>query len=310
VAQLAVLGSGGVGGFLAAALDRAGEPVLVVGRERSAAAIAAGGIEVRSVVLGEFLARPRAAPVLAEPVETLFVATKFTGLERALERIESEPELVVPLLNGLEHMAVLRARFGAERVAAGAIRVESDRPRTGEIVQSSRFLRIDLAADEPNARARLPALAAILGRAGVPVAIERSEVQVLWSKLVRLSALALTTSASGRPLGLIRTDPVWGSRLRACVREAVAVGLAEGAELSVSSTLGELGDAHASLGSSMQRDLAAGREPELDAIAGALMRAGARHGLRCPTIALLAGEVAARAGLPKRAYSGGRSGSG
>ncbi len=48
----------------------------------------------------------------------------------------------------------------------------------------------------------------------------------------------------------------------------------------------------------MQRDIAAGREPELDAIAGAVLRAGARHGLRCPTIGWLAGRVAQRAGIP------------
>lgn len=298
MASLAVLGPGGVGGFIAGALARAGEPPLVVAREPTAARIAAEGIRVRSVVLGDFLARPRAAALLSEPVDALIVATKFTGLGRALERIRSEPELVVPLLNGLEHMAWLRARFGAGRVAAGAIRVESDRRATGEIVQSSRFLRVDLAADAPAVRERLPALAQRLERTGIPARIERSEAQVLWSKLVRLNALALCTSASGERLGAIRADPAWGARLRACVQEAVAVGRAEGAELSVDFTIAELQEAHASLGSSMQRDLAAGREPELDTIAGAVLRAGARHGLRCPTIAQLAGEVAAAAGLP------------
>ncbi len=47
----------------------------------------------------------------------------------------------------------------------------------------------------------------------------------------------------------------------------------------------------------MQRDIAAGREPELDAIAGSVLRAAARHGLECPTIERLTGEVAARAGI-------------
>jgi 2-dehydropantoate 2-reductase len=59
----------------------------------------------------------------------------------------------------------------------------------------------------------------------------------------------------------------------------------------------ELDEAHAELGSSMQRDIAAGREPELDAIAGSVLRAAARHGLECPTIAQLALQVAERAGV-------------
>ena len=190
-------------------------------------------------------------------------------------------------------MPLLRARFGTRRVAAGAIRIESDRPRAGEIVQTSRFLRVDLAADDPAAAARLPALAALLERAGVPARIERSEAQALWSKLVRLNALALTTSASGQTIGAIRSDPDWRARLVACVREAVAVGRTEGADLQAAFTIAELDDAHASLGSSMQRDLAAGRRTELDAIAGAVLRAARRHGLPCPTIAELARRVAA-----------------
>jgi 2-dehydropantoate 2-reductase len=58
----------------------------------------------------------------------------------------------------------------------------------------------------------------------------------------------------------------------------------------------ELAEAHDTLGSSMQRDIAAGVEPELDAIAGSVLRAAARHGLACPTIEGLARRVAERAG--------------
>ena len=73
---------------------------------------------------------------------------------------------------------------------------------------------------------------------------------------------------------------------------------AEGADIDPASTLAELDEAHADLGSSMQRDISAGREPELDAIAGSILRAAARHGLECPTIARLSAEIARRAGIP------------
>jgi len=292
---VAVLGPGGVGGLLAAALARAGEQVSVVAREPTAEAINTRGIRVQSVALGSFHAWPRATVALTEPAETLIVATKFTGLHAALERVRAECALVVPLLNGLDHMALLRERFGAARVAAGTIRVESHRPHPGVIVQTSRSLRIDLAADLPAVRARLPPLAERLERAGVPVRLERSEAQALWSKLARLCALALTTSASGQPIGFIRSNAEWRSALERCVAETVAVGRAEGAELSAALTVAELDDAHPTLGSSMQRDIAAGRESELDAIAGAVLRAADRHGIACPTIAALTSLLAARA---------------
>ena len=47
----------------------------------------------------------------------------------------------------------------------------------------------------------------------------------------------------------------------------------------------------------MQRDISAGREPELDAIPGSVLRAGARHGISCPTIERLCAMIAERAGI-------------
>jgi 2-dehydropantoate 2-reductase len=294
VGRLAVLGSGGVGGLVAAALARAGEPVTVIAREETAAAIARDGLQVRSVRLGDFRARPDAVPALEESVDALLVATKAPGLPDALERVRGAPELVVPLLNGLDHLALLRERFG-DRVAAGVIRVESDRPEPGVVVQTSPFLRIDMASDTETLRPGLQALAARLQAAEVPAVVGDSEADVMWRKLVRLNALALTTSAFDLPLGPIRSTPELRAELEGCIAEASAVAAAEGADIAARSVLAELQEAHPELGSSMRRDIAADREPELDAIAGAILRAGARHGLACPTVARLADQVARRA---------------
>ena len=298
MAVVAILGPGGVGAFLAAALAHAGERVVVVAREPTARRLATHGIEVDSARLGRFSARPAVTEVLQERASVLFLATKATTLGSALERIETEPELAVPLLNGLEHMQTLRDRFGAERVAAGVIRIESDSPQVGWVTQTSPFLRVDLAADDPRVRPLLAPVAAMLEGARIPVLLDDSEAHLLWSKLVRLIALACTTSASDRTIGFIRSDARWRATLMACIEEAAAVADAEGAKVDPASVVAELEAAHSSLGSSMQRDIAAGRVPELDAIAGAVLRAGARHGIECATIRRLSVEIAERAGIP------------
>jgi 2-dehydropantoate 2-reductase len=291
-----------VGGFLAAALEHAGEDAIVVAREQTAERINDEGLMVRSVRLGDFAVRPRAVATLQERVDVLFVATKATGLVAGLERIRAEPELVVPLLNGLDHMQVLRERFGAGRVAAGTIRIESDRPEPGRIVQTSPFLRVDLASDEPSLGEPLARVKTMLERARVPAEIGPSEAQILWSKLVRLNALACTTSAADRPVGFIRSDPEWRAALVGCIEEGAAVANADGAQIVPSARLAELDEAHAELGSSMQRDIAAGRPPELDAIPGSVLRAGARHQIECPTIARLVVRIAERAGIEAPRY--------
>jgi 2-dehydropantoate 2-reductase len=296
--KVAVLGPGGVGGLVAGALERAGTPTLVVAREPTAEAIARDGLHVSSVLLGDFVAHPRTTAVLEEEIHVVIVATKASGLLAALERVRAPVGLVLPLLNGLDHIPVLRTHFGEETVVAGTIRVEADRPRAGVVTHTSKFLLVEMASRHAQARATMEALAGVLSDAGVKARVGESEAQVMWSKLVRLNALACTTSAFDMQLGEIRSTPELRDELVGAIEEGCAVARAEGATLEKEDPLGELTAAHASLGSSMQRDIAAGRTPELDAIPGAVLRAGARHGIACPTIERLVGQIAVRAGVP------------
>jgi 2-dehydropantoate 2-reductase len=231
--------------------------------------------------------------------------------------VEEHPSLVLPLLNGLDHLAVLRERFGDRAVVAGTIRVEADRPEPGVVVHTSRFLRVDMASHDPTMREPMERLASTFSEAGVPARVHPPavqptvaparraeadvadwEAQVMWSKLVRLNALACTTSAFDKLLGEIRSTPELCAELVAAIEEGCTVARAEGASIASGDPLGELTAAHATLGSSMQRDIAAGRTPELDAIPGAVLRAAATHGIACPTIERLVGTISARAGVP------------
>ncbi len=277
---------------------RSGNEVIVIARDSTAALIAERGISIQSVTFGEMVARPQAVERLTEEVDALLVATKAAGLADALERIAIDPPLVLPLLNGLDHLPVLRDRFSQESVLAGTIRVEADRPEVGVVVHTSRFLLVGMAGASPTMARPMAALADVLTEAGVPTKIGDSEAQVMWSKLVRLNALACTTSAYDKLLGEIRSTPALRADLEGVIEESCAVGQAEGAsEVDPGTAIGELEKAHDTLGSSMQRDIAAGRAPELDAIPGSVLRAGARHGIRCPTIERLVAMIAERAGI-------------
>jgi 2-dehydropantoate 2-reductase len=295
--KIAVLGPGGVGGLIAGLLERAGTPVVLVAREATAEVISERGLRVDSVSFGEFVTHPRAVARLEEQADVLIVATKASGLKDALERVTVQPKLILPLLNGLDHIAVLRERFGNDAVLAGTIRVEADRPEPGVVVHTSPFLLVEMASCDSGTRESMENLAQLLKDAGISARVGASEAQVMWSKLVRLNALACTTSAFDKLLGEIRSTPELRAALVGAIEEGCAVGQAEGAtDVDPAKALGELEQAHATLGSSMQRDIAAGREPELDAIPGSVLRAAARHGLECPTIERLVGLIAARAG--------------
>lgn len=287
---IAILGPGGVGGFLAGALARAGEDVVIVAREATAEAIARDGLRIESVRLGSFTVTPRAVPLLSGDVDVLVIATKAPALDTALVRVAgAEPRLVVPLLNGFEHLGPLRERYG-DRAVAGSIRIAAERTQPGAVVHTSAFARIELAPPGDGVARFAHALRA----AEVPAKVLDREADVLWSKLVRLCPLALSTSAADAPIGAVWTHPRRRVLLEGSVRETAAVAAAEGSPVDPGRTLNDLAGLDAEQTSSLHRDLRDGVPSELDAIGGAVQRAGARHGIATPSIDTLVSQIRQR----------------
>jgi 2-dehydropantoate 2-reductase len=285
----AILGAGGVGLLVGGALARTGADVLLLLRAETVARHPTR-LCVESVVLDDFEVAVATASTLDRDVDVLWVTTKATQLEAALELTPPErvgDAVVVPLLNGVDHVAVLRGRYA--RVLAASFKVESERVELGLVRQRSPFAVVDLAPGS-----RREEIADELRTAGLEVTLAPDEPTVLWEKLALLAPFALTTTASGRPGGAVQADPEWSSRLVHCHDEAVAVGLAEGATLDLPRLRGMLDFPVGELRTSMQKDLVAGRPLELDAIAGPIVRDGRRHGIATPATEELVRLVEAR----------------
>ncbi|MGW0871776.1 ketopantoate reductase family protein [Streptomyces sp. NPDC002740] len=293
ILSVAVLGPGGVGGLLAALLSRAGHRVTCLAGEQTSASLRTGGIRVRSTPFGDFTARVSADTELRAPVDAVLITVKHTALDAALARVPAPAlgadTLLVPFLNGVEHPAVLRARYRPDRVAPAVVRVESTRVAPGVIEHGSDFAEIDLTGDAVP-RPRLDALARALGAAGPAVRVVPDETAVLWAKMAFLAPFALLTTRHGLPLGEIRTRH--REELTALVEETAAVSRACGAPADPARALARYDSFAPGTKSSMQRDAEAGRALELDAIGGALLRAAERHGVAVPVAARLVRELA------------------
>jgi 2-dehydropantoate 2-reductase len=287
----AVLGAGGVGTFLAGALARAGRNVLLLMREESLARYP-GVVHVASAVLGNFEAEVPAAPALEQPVDVVWITTKAYDLAEALERVPVatvEESVVVPLLNGLDHVELLRERFGPTRVLPASIAIESERSEPGVVRQLSGFAAVVL-SPAPKAER----LCSELVPAGIAASIGDSEAGVLWGKLAILAPIALTTTLHDSPFGGVMADPDWRSRLEACTREVAAAANGDGVGIDADALVARMANVPPDLRSSMQKDREAGKPIEIDAIGGSVLRASARHGLEAPaTRALVDGIRAA-----------------
>jgi 2-dehydropantoate 2-reductase len=293
-ARVAVLGPGGVGGLLAALLARRGDQVTCLAPPDTAAHLAAHGLELRSPALGDARVRVEAATRLDHPVDVCLVTVKATQLAEAVQAVPAETlgdGLVVPFLNGIDHVAWLRGRYPPDQVATGTIRIESTRVNPGLIEHDSPFAVVELAAGKAPRR-RVEELAARLAETGLDVTVRDDEAATLWSKLAVLAPIALVTTWTAAPIGEARAGHQ--DELVAVVHEIVAAARADGVDLDEAATVAILERVPDAMRSSMQRDAAAGRPIELDAIGGAVLGAAERAGTEAPVTARLVADLRAR----------------
>ena len=292
--RVAVLGPGGVGGLLAALLARAGDSVEVLAGESTARAIGERGLKLQSSRFGHFDVPVDSAVQLQTPVDACLVTVKATQLESALQRVPREAvgnALLVPFLNGIDHVARLRTLYPSASVVAATIRVEVARIEAGTIRHTSPFAAVELATSAA-VQDRVETLAEHLRATGLDVKVRDDEVPMLWDKLVLLGPLALLTTHARANLGEVRAHR--RDDALALISEVAAVARAEGVAVDPAAVLRMFDAAPEAMQSSMQRDQASGLPLELDAIGGAILEHAARAGVAVPLTTRLVEELRER----------------
>jgi 2-dehydropantoate 2-reductase len=292
----AILGAGGVGGLVGACMAHAGASVTLIVR-REALERYPKQIRLESA-FGNFTVEVAVAAEVP-PVDALWITVKATQLEPALAAFKNPDSVraIVPLLNGIDHVALLRSKYGANRVIPATIAGEMERVSPGHFVHRSPFARLNVASA---GRDLLGSTLDELQKIGFACRFIDDEPTLMWGKLVFLAPFALTTTAADKAIGEIMSDGQWRARGEACVREACAVAVAEGAKVDAEKVLAGVAAMPATMRSSMQKDVEQHNAPELDAIAGPILRGAQKHGIEVPATKKLVAGVEQRAGLTTR----------
>jgi len=288
----AILGAGAIGGLVGTMVASLGESVtLLVRAERLPGYPADLSVERPSGAVA-ITGPAKVATTLLNPVDVLWIATKTYQLETALQAVQSLPRYIVPLLNGVDHVEILRAQFGRDRVLPATIAVEAEKIAPGRFVQCSPFVNLNLAA---SGELVLGTIVAGLRDRGFTCRFIQNGQTLLWSKLCFLGPFALATSASGMNKGEVYADAEWKRKLISAVTEACAVAKASGAEVDTAQIQAIFDGLPSGIRSSMQKDLASRRQLELDAIGGAIVRGGERYSIDVSTTVGLIAAIRAKA---------------
>ncbi len=288
--KIAVMGSGGVGGYFGARLAAAGNDVTFIARGAHLQAIKNQGLRVQSP-LGDIHLQPSRAcddPVTIGPVDFVLFTTKLYDTEIAGELCKpliGADTAVISFLNGVDSEEQLSRILGRELVVGGVARISAEITAPGVIQHYSNFASIEFGELDGSRSDRLQNFLAAAQAAHIDAQLSSDIIAAIWQKFIMLASLSAITTLTRLPAGLIRNNPHSWKLMQEAVRETDAVARARGVQLaenSIDEIVKILRGLPEEMKSSMLMDLERGNRLELEWLSGAVCRLGDETGVETP----------------------------
>ena len=289
--RIAMMGSGGVGGFFGGRLARAGQDVSFIARGAHLAALRERGLTIENEPQGDIhVPNVRATddPASIGPVDVVILSVKLWDTEVAAKQIRpmmGPDTAVLSLQNGVIKDDILRREFGETPVIGGVCYVATEIAKPGTIRQTGTMQRIVIGEYDGAKSRRTAELHAALVQAGVTAELSDDVRRSIWEKYVLLVALSAATTSMRNTLGPIRSNPQTRAFLLDLMREVVAVGRAHGVALPEDYAGNRLAFSDTlppTMTSSMHHDLDKGNRLEVEWLSGGVVKLGREKGVPTP----------------------------
>jgi 2-dehydropantoate 2-reductase len=307
--KILVLGAGAVGGYFGGRLVQAGADVTFLVRPKRAELMAREGLRVKSRT-GDISQKVQLVTqdTLKPGYDLVVLTAKAYDLGSAIDAIAPAVEgecMVLPLLNGMSHLATLDSRFGSERVLGGVAYIASTLGPDGTILHLGEFHKIAFGPRDGSARAVAvcQSLEGLFAKTQVGHVRSDSILQVMWDKWVFLASIAGMTAMMRAAIGDILEAAAGERLILGMFAECVCVAKAEGFPVSEAilathrRTLTQQGSVATA---SMMRDTENGGSTEADQILGAMLALAKRHSLSTPIMEIAYTHMQAYAARRKR----------
>lgn len=288
--RIAVMGSGGLGGYYGARLAKGGADVVFIARGAHLAAMKANGLTVESTIESFVLPSVQATddPASIGPVDLVLFTVKLWDTEaagRAIVPLIGPDTAVVSLQNGVQKDDMLRPILGPSALMGAIAQISCAVPRPGVIAQVGMMQRMAFGEFDGHVSDRARAFLAACEAGGIKAEISSDITREIWQKFVFLVGLSAVTCATRCTIGPCRANPYTRALLLGVMAEVVAVGRAHGVAVSedfAATRLAFMDTLPPELVASMYNDLAAGRRLELAWLSGGVVDLGARFGVPTP----------------------------
>jgi 2-dehydropantoate 2-reductase len=288
--RIAIMGSGGVGGYFGARLSQGGCDVAFIARGAHLAALREHGLVVESQLGNVSLMKVSATddPATLGPVDVVLISVKLWDTQaaaRAISPIIGPATTVLSLQNGVQKDDVLRRILGDRPIIGGICYISATIARPGVISHTGTVQKIVFGEYDAQRSARAEAFLEACLQARIDVELSLEIRKAIWEKFVFLVGLSAATATIRLPIGPIRKDPRTRRFLLDIMREVVAVGRGQGVALSAEyaeDLLTFYDGLPAEMAASMYHDLERGNRLEVDWLSGAVVELGQTAGTPTP----------------------------
>ena len=289
--RILMAGAGATGGYFGARLIQAGQDVTFLVRERRYQQLQTHGLVLQTPQGTEkFQPQLIQASTLKSHYDLIIVTVKSFALEQVMDDIAPAvgPEtLIMPILNGMRHIATLQQRFGEDKVIGGLCKINATLGDQGEVIQMTPLHQLLYGALDGNNDARLQRVDAALRDCQVDTLFSDNIMHELWEKWLLLSTLGAVCCLARGNTQQILTSRGGEALLQGVFTEILSVITAEGYQPhpAVTARIFELLNNPATpMTSSMYRDLTQGFDIEADQVIGDLLLRAKRNGLATPLL--------------------------
>jgi 2-dehydropantoate 2-reductase len=288
--RIAVMGTGGTGGYFGGLLARAGEEVTFIARGDHLEAIRKNGLSIKSVLAGDFTipVKATADPGGIGPVDLILFCVKAydnaVAIDQARPLIVPET-MVLSVQNGIDNEEQIGKVVGPDHVVGCVSYVSSTIESPGVIAQTAGPGKIVLGEMEGGTSHRTESIQRILQNSGITAELHSDIRVALWQKFVVICGANGITALTHLAMGEILACEETRQMLKGAMEEVEAVARAKGANLPqgcVDQSMNFFAGLEPSMRGSMYYDLAAFRRLELDVLNGAVVRLGREHGIPTP----------------------------
>jgi len=280
--RVLVVGAGAIGGYFGGRLLQAARDVTFLVRPKRAAELAKTGLVIRSPSGDVTLKNPPTvqADELSEKFDVVLLSCKAFDLDDAIKSFApavGPKTAIIPLLNGMSHLAALDKKFGRERVLGGLCAIAVTLNEAREVMQLAPMQSLGFGERAGGMSDRVRAIAEILAGGNFNGAPSEHVMQDMWEKWVFLASLAASTCLMRTSVGNILAVPGGKDFLLGMLDECSAIASAEGyapAGPFFQRTRGLLTTEGSAMTASMFRDIKAGLPVEADHVIGDLVARG------------------------------------